>query len=237
MAEKIAKACAYALLVLLLAVGAVAIATNNSFALAQPCQAAVGSPNVSPQSYYYYGGNFQVTVPVSTSCSFYAGQLYAVGQAYDTTYNTYIGTANAVLSSTYGGYGYTGQLTFTLPISAQSHSVNFSVTIYGSQNGYYGGYYSGTPLAQTSSTFVIGPSYYQGYPTYPSYSAPSYPTYPSYPSYPSYPGYPYSNYYYYNNNGGYYYYYNTNGGYYHYYYYHGYHSSCGSWPNRCYPHH
>jgi len=228
MEEKFAKTCTYVLLIAVLAAGVVAIAANNSFALAQPCQATLGSPNVSPQSYYYYGGNIQVTVPVSASCSFYAGQLYAVGQAYDTTYNANIGTANAVLTSTYGGYGYTGQLTFALPISAQSNSVNFSVSIYGSQNGYYGSYYGSSLLAQTSSTFVIGSSYYQGYPTYPSYSAPSYPTYPSYPSYPTYPSYPYSNYYYYYSNSGYYYHYYSG--------YHNYHSSCGPWPNRCHHH-
>lgn len=229
MDEKFAKTCAYALLMALLATGVVAVATNNSFALAQPCQAQIGSPNVSTLQYYYYGGNFQVSVPVSASCSFYAGQLYASGTAYDTTYNVNIGTANTVLNPTYGGYGYTGQLTFTLPISSQSHSVQFSVSIYGTQNGYYGGYY-GNLLAQTSSTFVIGPSYYQGYPAYPYYSTPSYPYssyYPYYPSYPSYPSYPYyySNYY---HNGGYYYHYN--GGYY-YYHYSG--SYSGSYNNSC----
>jgi len=191
------------------------VATNNSFVLAQPCQAQLGSPNISTQ-YYYYGDTFQVTVPVSASCSFYAAQFYATGTAYDTTYNANIGTANTVLTSTYGGYGYTGQLTFILPTSAQSHPVQFSVWVYGTQNGYYGGPYGGL-LAETSSTFLVGPTYYEGYPsTYPSYpstypSYPSYPTtvYPSYPTYPTYPSYP-SNYNYNNpwygpSNGGHFY--------------------------------
>jgi len=216
--QRFARTCSYAALVLVLAIGVLGVATNSSV-LAQPCQAQIGSPNVSTQQ-YYYGSNFQVTVPVSASYSFYAGQLYATGTAYDTTYNTNIGTANAVLTSTYGGYGYTGQLTFTIPNSEQSHSVQFSVLIYGTQNGYYGGPYGGL-LAQTSSTFVVGPSYYQGYPIYsssPSYSTPSYPSYPTYPNYPAYS----SNHYYKSprygqNYGGYYYmggYYNPyhNGG-------------------------
>jgi len=199
--------------------GVVAVATNNGFALAQPCQALLGSPNVYAQQYYYYGGNFQVTVPVSATCAFYPGQLYATGTAYDTTYNANIGTADAVLGSAYSGYASTGQLTFTLPGSAQSHAVQFSVSIYSTPNGYFGGYYGGyfggALLAQTSSTFVVGPSYYQIYPTYPSYPTPTYPSYPIYPTYPSYPRYI-------QNQGPYYY----MGGYYNYYH------NCGS-SNRC----
>jgi len=214
--EKLARTCTYAALVLMLTVGVVAVGTNPNLVLAQPCQAQLGSPNVSSQS-YYYGLNFQVTVPVSASCSFYAGQLYASGTAYDTSYNTNIGTANAVLTSTYAGYGYTGQVTFTLPTSEQSHAVQFSVSVYGTQNGYYGGPYGGL-LAQASATFVVGPSYYQGYPLYPSYTPPSSSSYPTYPAYPAYAVNPYySGSRYYQNQGGYYY----MRGYYNYYHYGG----------------
>jgi hypothetical protein len=223
MKEKFAKTCTYALVIAILAVGTVAIATNNNFALAQPCEAQLGTPNVTTQQ-YYYGGNFQVTVPVSASCSFFAGQLYATGTAYDVTYNMNVGTANTVLSSTYGGYGYSGQLTFTLPASSQSHSVQFSVSIYGTQNGYYGGYYGGNLLATASSTFLVGPSYYQSYPTYPTYPTPGYPSYPSYPYYPSHQYYPW-NWYYQNS----YYYYHHNG------YYNNYQHYCAPWNNNCSP--
>jgi hypothetical protein len=224
--QKLAKTCTYAVLVSLLAIGVVAVATGNNFATAQqPCQVQLGSPTIANQ-YYYYGGNFQLTLPASASCSYYAGQLYATASAYDTNFGTSLGTAQTVLSSTYGGYGYTGQLSFTLPTSASGHSIQFSVSVYGSQNGYYGGYYGSSLLAQTTSTFVVGPSYYQSYPsfpTYPSYSTPSYPTYPTYPSYPS------NNYYgsprYSQNQGGYYY----MGGYYNYY-----HNS-GSYNSYCNP--
>jgi hypothetical protein len=216
MEEKFARTCTYALLMAILAVSVVAIATNNTFALAQPCEAQLSSPSSSTQQ--YYGANFQITLPVSVSCSFYPGQLYATGTAYDTTYNANIGTANTALSPTYGGNGFTGQLIFTLPTSTQSHSVEFSVSIYGTQTQYYGS----SLLATTSSTFVVGPSYYQTYPTYPTY--PPYPSYPSYPSSPSYPYYP--------GNG----YYNWN--YYYYYYYHNhYHYYCFPGHYYCAPHH
>jgi len=238
--EKFGKTCTYALLVVMLA-GVVAMATNNSFALAQqPCQVQLGSPNASTQQYYYSGSNLQLTLPVSASCSFYAGQLYATGSAYDTTYQTYVGTTQAVLTSTYGGYGYTGQLTFTIPTSALGHSVQFSVSIYRSQNGYYGGYYGASLLAQTTSTFEIAPGYYQSYPTYPSYpSSPNYPAYPSYPSYPTYPSSPtyptypsYSNYpgSYQGPNYNWYYYHNGN-------YHHQYYCRPWNYKNYCYwPH-
>jgi len=231
--ETSVRTCLHILLAIILAAGVVALATNNSVATAQqPCQAQLGQPNVAMQQYYSYGGNLQLTLPVSASCSFYAGQVYATGSAYDTTYGTSLGTAQSVLSSTYGGYGYTGQLTFTVPSSAQGHSVQLWVSIYSGQNGYYGGYYGSSLLAQASSTFVVNPIY-QGYPTYPSYSLyPNYPTYPSYPSYPSYPQYP--QYPQYPNYPGYYY-----GSPYYWFYYHGgYHYYCRSWPwsynNYCY---
>ena len=225
MEQKFLKTCGYSVLVLALAIGIVATATSSSFVLAQPCSAIVGSPTVVVQQPYYYSGNFQVTVPVSTSCSFFVGQLYATGTAYDTSYNTNLGTTSEVLTPTYSGYGYTGQLTFTFPTSAQSHSVQFSVSVYTSQNGYYYGGPYGSLLAQTASTFVIAPSYYQSYPSYPTY--PTYPTYPSnYPSYPSYTSTPNGYYSRYTQGPGTYY----MGGYYN--YYHGF--NCAP-SNRCYP--
>ena len=199
MEHKFARTCSYAVLILALAIGVVAVATSNNLVSAQACTAQLGSPTTTNQQ--YYGSNLQVTVPVSTSCSYYTPQLYATGTAYDTTYSTNIGTANTVLSVAYGGYGSSGQLQFNLPASAVSHPVLFSVSIYGTQPGYYQQYY-GSVITTASETFVIGPSYlnsYQNYPynpTYPTYPTypnpyPTYPTYPTYRSYPTYPRYPY----------------------------------------------
>jgi hypothetical protein len=185
--RKFTKTCNYALIILVLAIGLAVVATNNNLVSAQTCTAQLGSPNISMQQ--YYGANFQVTLPVSATCPFYVGQVYAVGTAYDTTYNSNIGTANSALSATYGGNSFSGQLQFNLPTSAESHSVQFSVSIYSSQSGYGQQYYGGALLTTTSATFVVSPSYYQnGYQNYPYY--PSYPTYPTYPSYPTYPIYP-----------------------------------------------
>ncbi len=207
MVETYAKTRSHALLGIILIMAIIAVGASTNPVLAQPCAAQLGYPvTATPQ---YYGSSIQVTIPVSATCSIYTNQLYAVGTAY-TGYNANLGTANTVLYATYGN-GFSGQLQFTLPVSAQT--VQFSVSIYNAQNGYYQQYYGGQPLAVASETYVVSPAY----PSYPSY--PTYPTYPSYPSYPSYPG--YNNYY----NGGYYnnYYHNSyyhNNNYYHNGYYH-----------------
>ncbi len=211
MERKFARTCSYAVLILALAIGVLAVTTSNGLVSAQACTAQLGPPTTTNQQ--YYGSNLQVTVPVSTSCSYYTPQLFATGTAYDTTYDTNIGTANTVLSVAYGGYGSSGQLQFSLPPSAVSHPVQFSVSIYGSQPGYWQQYYNSV-LTTTSETFVIGPSYlnsyqsypynptyptYATYPTYPTYSTyPTYPTYPTYRSYPTYPNYYQGNNYYHN---------------------------------------
>jgi hypothetical protein len=177
----------FALLGIVLIVAILAFGANSNAVLAQPCTAQLGYPvTAAPQ---YYGSNVQVTVAVSATCSIYTNQLYAVGTAY-TGYNSEVGTANTVLSAVYGN-SFSGQLQFSLPVSAQT--VQFSVSIYNAQNGYYQQYYGSQPLAVTSETYVVSPTYpsYPTYPTYPSYPTyPTYPTYPSYPYYPSYPSYP-----------------------------------------------
>ena len=201
---------------------------------ADPCAAQLSYPIVTQQ---YYGSNVLVTVPVSATCSFQTGQLYAVGTAYDATYNSNVGTANTVLSAIYGGNSFSGQLQFTFPILAQADSVQFSVSIYNAQTGYSQPqpYYGGSLLTTTSATFTLTPSNYQGSYPYPTY--PTYPTYPSYPSYNYYYGsypYPYynqnpgNNYYYSHYNNGGHYYNNNNGG--HYYNNYGH---CNS--NNCHP--
>jgi len=199
-------------IVLIMAI--IAVGANSSTVAAQPCDAQLGYPvAAAPQ---FYGSNVGVTVPVSATCSFYTGQLYAVGTAY-TGYNSEVGTANTVLSAVYG-YGFSGELQFSIPTSVQP--VQFSVSIYNTPNGYYQQYYGGQPLAVTSESYVVSPTY-QNYPTYPSYSSyqtyPTYPTYPAYPvspvspTYPSYPFNPATNHYY--RNAGYYNYYHNGGSY------------------------
>src|SRR5208282_2589632 len=135
---------------------AAVFAASGSPVFAQtPCIAQASYPAVStPQ----YNSNFAVTVPVSASCSNIGGPLFAVGDAYDTSISTDLGTVSTGLSSV-GGGSYTGQLLFSLPTSTLGHTVQFSVSIYNNNNGQYG-----SPLATTSQSITIGSSINQGYP-------------------------------------------------------------------------
>ena len=168
-----------------------AVGLNSSQVSADPCAAQLGYPAMAAEQ--YFGSNILVTVPVTASCYFQTGQLYAVGTAFDATYNSNVGTANTVLSGTYRGNSFSGELQFNLPISVQMHSVQFSVSIYNTQAGFYQPYYGSSPLTTTSATFLVTPTNYQsGYP-YNSYGYPSYPGYnhyySTYPHYYQIPGY------------------------------------------------
>jgi len=129
-------------------------ASSNTPVIAQsPCIVQVSYPAISQN----YNPNIGVTVPVSATCS-YSGQLYAVGDAYDTTTNSDLGSVNTGLSST-GGGNFNGQLNFFLPTSAQSDTIQISVSIY---NNPFGN--NGSPLATTSQTLTLeNGSYNQSY--------------------------------------------------------------------------
>ncbi|MGO9645054.1 MAG: hypothetical protein ACLPY5_09935 [Candidatus Bathyarchaeia archaeon] len=183
-------------LVFFLAVAVFAASGSPVFAQT-PCIAQASYPAVSsPQGNY----NFAVTVPVSASCSYTVGPLYAVGDAYDTTVSTDLGTVSTGLSLV-GGGSYSGQLLFSLPASTVGHTVQFSVSIYNNYNGQ-----SGSPLATTSQSITIGSSYNQSYcqPGYSNIGGTCYPSTNSYcqpgysniggTCYPStYQSYPYNN--------------------------------------------
>ena len=216
MVQTFIKARNCVILGIILFVAIFAVGLNSSQVSADPCAAQLGYPIATQQ---YYGSNVLVTVPVSATCSFQASQLYAVGTAYDATYNSNVGTANTALNAINGGNSFSGQLQFNFPISTQADSVQFSVSIYNAQTGYVQSYYGGSLLTTTSATFVVSASNYQ-----------SYPYNPVYPSYPYYPGY---NYYY----APYPYHVPNSGSYYHYYYYNrGYYNNyrhCNNWKNSC----
>src|SRR5208337_509099 len=140
-------------LVFFLAAAVFAASSGPVFAQT-PCIAQASYPAVSsPQGNY----NFAVTVPVSASCSYTVGSLYAVGDAYDTTVSSDLGTVSTGLSLV-GGGSYSGQLLFSLPTSTLGHTVQFSVSIYNNYNGQ-----SGSPLATTSQSVTIGSSFNQSY--------------------------------------------------------------------------
>ena len=187
-------------------------AAAASTVYAQSCGMQVGSVSATTQysGSNYYGmnspWNIQMTVPVSTSCQ--GGQLWAVGNVYDTVANTNVGS-NSVIMNTNNGY-FSGQLVFTLPPSVVEHLLQVQISMY---NSYNNGQYSGL-VATSSPTVTIHSSYPSNY----YYNAPSnsysysnsyYNGYPSgyyngyyYYSYPYY----YPSYYYYSNGYTYYYY-------------------------------
>ena len=137
-------------------IAAAALATGTSPVFAQtPCVAQASYPVVSTAQ---YTSNIAVTVPVSASCSYTVGPLFAVGDAYDTSTSTDLGTVSTGLSLV-GGGSYSGQLLFSLPTSTLGHTVQFSVSIYNNYNGQ-----SGSPLATTSQSITIGSNLYQSYP-------------------------------------------------------------------------
>ena len=133
--------------VILLAVAIVIVAANlnGNFVSADPCVATLNSP--VPAGYVY--SNVPVVVPVSVTCTtYYGNQLYAAGNAYDTSSGATLGSVTAVLQSVNGGTAFNGQLGFNLPPTSQGDVVQVYVSIFNSQYG--------SPITATSETFQIG---------------------------------------------------------------------------------
>jgi len=124
--------------------------------------------NYGSNSYGSYNPyNIQLTLPLSTSCQNVGGQLWAVGNVYDTVSNSNLGSANSAINFN-GGY-YSGQLVFTLPSSVVEHLLQVSISIYSNyNNGQYGSVVGGT-----SQTLTIHANS--------SYSNPGYPYNGNYP--------------------------------------------------------
>lgn len=177
LAVKIVKITRMAMLAFL--VIAVGVMANSDLLSADSCGMQLG---YSVQT-TYYGSSVQMVVPVSASCSFSGGQLYAVGNAYDTSLNSNVGSVNTALVPSVGN-AYSGQLVFNLPYGSQGHTVQITVSL-------YSGGLNGQMLTTAAQTVQVPNNYNYSYPSnycYPGYNC--YPWYPSYPSYPSYPYYP-----------------------------------------------
>jgi len=140
----------------------------------------------------YSQWSIQLTVPVSTTCPTVNGQIWVVGNVFDTYANTNIGSASTAMAQT-NGY-YSGQLVFTLPPSAVNHSLQLQLFAYGS---YVNGQFA-TLLGSTTQTVTVnGNSYVYSPPTaYTGYYNSS-PEYCSYQNGYMYCYYPTSGYYYY----------------------------------------
>jgi hypothetical protein len=139
----------------------VAVAGNSLPVSADPCVVQLGYSSLSTTQ-YYYNMNVGLTVPVSASCSLVGGQLYAVGDAYDTTANTDLGSVSTALTPVYGSSTFNGQLVFSLPSSILGHPVRISVSIYnGAPYGYYGYGGNGSPLAVAAQMVQLNLRNYQ----------------------------------------------------------------------------
>jgi hypothetical protein len=162
---KISKITTMTLLALLVA--AAGIMANSSLVSATgSCTAQLAKTSMGP---YYDSISIGMTVPVSATCSFSGGQLYAVGNVYDMSINVNLGSAGTVLTSVNGGNVFNGQLVLTLPtsaaISVEGHTLQISVSIYDAPYG--------SILTSTTQTMQV-PNY--SYSEVPNYSYP----YPSY---------------------------------------------------------
>ena len=125
----------YPLLTLAILLPLAAVAATSGTVLAQSfCGVQVGSATASGQysAGDYYGPSnlwtIQLTVPISLSCPNTGGQLWAVGNVYDTVANSNLGSANIALNSN-NGY-YSGQLGFTLPPSVVGHLLQVQISVY-----------------------------------------------------------------------------------------------------------
>ena len=157
------------------------VLVGNNVVLADSCSAQL--------NYSTTYSNGQIIVPVSASCSFIGGQLYAVGYAVD-SFGRNLGSTSTVLTSINGGNEFSGQLVFTSPFPAQGGTVQVSVSIY--SNGP-----NGTILTSTTQTLQVNGAYYSPgtywyypwYPSYPSsYSPPSPPHHHHHDDHPHYSG-------------------------------------------------
>jgi len=93
-------------------------------------------------------------VPVSATCYFVGTQLYAVGNVYDTSSDTYLGSVSTALTTAYGNT-FTRQLVFNLSPSIIGHQVQVSVSIY---SGYVG---NGAALATSVQLLRVNVNNYQ----------------------------------------------------------------------------
>lgn len=124
----------------------VSLTGNAKVVLADPCTVQLGSSTLSTTQ-YYFNSNIGITMPVYATCSPSGVQLYAVGDAFDSSANTDLGSVNTLLTSVYGG-NYNGQLVFSLPSSILTHQVTITVSVYGSSP-------YGTPLAQAAQRVQV----------------------------------------------------------------------------------
>src|SRR5208337_1728420 len=148
----------FRIMLLLFIMAAVAVGSISPVS-ADTCSIKSNSIAYTASQYNYYTSG--VVVPVSVTCPFVGGQLYAVGTATDTSTAARVGSVGAALSSAYGTNIYTGQLVFSVPHQVTGHALQISISIY---FGTYNGYSNGSPLTTSVQTVQVNSnSYYFNY--------------------------------------------------------------------------
>ena len=125
----------YALLLLVITAAIVAVGASSSLVAADACTANLSTITTTASN----GGSYiGVQVPVSANCTSTTtanGSLYAVGDAYDTTTSTDLGSVNTVMTPVNAANIYNGELSFSIPSTAQGDTLQISVSVYNSQYG------------------------------------------------------------------------------------------------------
>ena len=148
--NKLSRKRKYALL-LALTIVVLAVAATNNLVSADPCSAYLSQP--PPGSGTSYSSSMSLIVPVSATCPSVSGPLYVVGDAYDTTTSTDLGSVNTPLTPVNGPSMFSGQLAFTLPPVAQGDVVQITASIY---SGVYS--YAQVGPVLTTTTIQIDPN-------------------------------------------------------------------------------
>jgi hypothetical protein len=145
----------YALLLLVITAAVVAVGASSSLVAADACTANLSTVTTTAQNSGSYIG---VQVPVSANCASTTtsnGSLYAVGDAYDTTTSTDLGSVNTALTPVNAANIYNGALSFSIPSTAQGDTLQISVSVYNSQYGQL--------LTTTAETIQAAPTNQTGY--------------------------------------------------------------------------
>lgn len=153
------RTCNFGIVLLVLIMAGVAVG-NSPVLATDPCVVKLSSFATMAQNYAYYNSNIGVILPISVTCSFVGGQLYAVADTIDASTNTRLDSANTVLVTAYGTNIYTGQLAFTVPREVVGHTLQMSVTVY---SGVFGSYSTGPVLATAVGTVQVNPNNYVNY--------------------------------------------------------------------------
>lgn len=112
------------MLVFALAIAVSTVGTAPSLVAADSCIGQLNFFTTAPT--IGYSPTIAVTVPVSATCVFTGGPLYAQGTVYDQTQGVTVAYGRSILGS-YGGNVFNGQLIFTVPNNPDVLQVSVSI--------------------------------------------------------------------------------------------------------------